>query len=99
MVTLSLVHYIFIIMTVIILGFLIFKKEIVIPCIMGILLIGLAYTGNVVTSVQILNSAIITSSSESGSLGNRLFMLRPHFSTFVAIIVSLYSWKKILSSK
>ena len=64
MVTLSLVHYIFIIMTVIILGFLIFKKEIVIPCIMGILLIGLAYTGNVVTSVQILNSAIITSNSE-----------------------------------
>ena len=64
MVTLSLVHYIFILMTVIILGFLVFKKEIVIPCIAGILLIGLAYTGNVVSSVQILNSAIITSNSE-----------------------------------
>ena len=47
MVTLSLVHYIFIIMTVLILIFLIFKKEIVIPCVVGILLIGFAYTGNV----------------------------------------------------
>ena len=64
MVTLSLVHYIFIVMTVLILVFLIFKKEIVIPCVLGILLIGLAYTGNVVSSVQILNNAIITSNGE-----------------------------------
>ena len=41
MVTLSLAHYIFIFMTILILVFLIFKKEIVIPCVVGILLIGL----------------------------------------------------------
>ncbi|HJA91610.1 MAG TPA: hypothetical protein H9717_00550 [Candidatus Eisenbergiella merdipullorum] len=64
MVTLSLVHYIFIIMTILILIFLIFKKEIVIPCVVGILLIGLAYTGNIVSSVQILNNAVIASNGE-----------------------------------
>lgn len=64
MVTLSLVHYIFIFMTILILIFLVFKKEIVIPCVAGILLIGLAYTGNVVSSVQILNNAIISSNAE-----------------------------------
>ena len=64
MVTLSLVHYIFIIMTILILIFLIVKKEIVIPCVVGILLIGLAYTGNIVSSVQILNNAVIASNGE-----------------------------------
>lgn len=64
MVTLSLAHYIFIFMTILILVFLIFKKEIVIPCVVGILLIGFAYTGNVVSSVQILNNAIIASNGE-----------------------------------
>ncbi len=64
MVTLSLAHYIFIFMTILILVFLIFKKEIVILCVVGILLIGFAYTGNVVSSVQILNNAIIASNGE-----------------------------------
>lgn len=68
MVTLSLVHYIFIVMTILILIFLIFKKEIVIPCVVGILLIGFAYTGNVVSSVQILNNAILASNGELFSI-------------------------------
>lgn len=68
MVTLSLVHYIFIIMTIIILGFLILKKEIVIPCVIGILLIAFAYTGNVISSIQALNNAVIVSNGELFSI-------------------------------
>lgn len=64
MVTLSAIHYIFILMTIIILICLVFKKEIVLPCIVGILLIGFAYTGNVISSIQILNNAIIASNGE-----------------------------------
>lgn len=64
MVTLTSLHYIYIIMTVIILAALLFKREIVIPCIIGILLIGFTYSGSVIRSVQILNNAIMASCIE-----------------------------------
>ncbi len=68
MTTLSLVHYIFILMTIIILALLVLKKEIVIPCIVGIFLIALAYTGNVISAVQALNNAVIVSNGELFSI-------------------------------
>lgn len=68
MTTLSLVHYIFIFMTILILVFLMMKKEIVIPCVVGIFLIALAYTGNVVSAVQALNNAVIVSNGELFSI-------------------------------
>ena len=68
MVTLSLIHYVFTGMTVLILVCLICKREIVIPCILGVLLIGFAYTGDVIKSVQILNNAIIGSNTELFSI-------------------------------
>lgn len=68
MVALTSVHYIFIIMTIVILACLIFKKEIVIPCIIGILLIGFAYTGNIIKSIQILNNSLISSNTELFSI-------------------------------
>lgn len=51
-------------MTIIILVALLFKREIVIPCIIGTLLIGFAYSGSVIRSVQILNNAIMASCVE-----------------------------------
>ena len=68
MTTLSLVHYIFILMTIIILALLVLKKEIVIPCIVGIFLIALAYTGNVISAVQALDNAVIVSNGELFSI-------------------------------
>lgn len=64
MVTLSAIHYVYIAMTVLILVALMFKKEIVIPCIAGILLIGFVWSKDVIKSVQILNNAIIASCVE-----------------------------------
>lgn len=64
MITLSAVHYIFIIMTILILIALMFKKEIVIPCIVGILLIGFATTHNILTSIRVLTGSLIASNVE-----------------------------------
>lgn len=68
MVTLNAVHYVYIIMTLIILVALCFKKEIVIPCVLGIVLIGLVYTKSLIKSVQIVNNALIASNSELYSI-------------------------------
>jgi hypothetical protein len=59
--TLTSLHIAFIIITLIILIALLFKKEIVIPCIAGILIIGFIYSGSIIKSIQILNNALINS--------------------------------------
>ena len=64
MVTLSSLHYVFVIVTLIILIALLCKKEIVIPCIIGILLIGFTFSGNLIHTIQILNNALIASCVE-----------------------------------
>lgn len=64
MAELTLIHYIFIIVTVFILAALVMKKEIVIPCILGILAIGFAYSKNIITSIQVLNNSLIASCAE-----------------------------------
>lgn len=64
MVTLSAIHYVYIIMTILILAALLCKKEIVIPCIIGVLLIGFTYSGSILKSIQILNNALIASCIE-----------------------------------
>lgn len=54
-------HVAFVIITVVVLIALLFKKEIVIPCIAGILIIGYIYSGSVIKAIQILNNALINS--------------------------------------
>lgn len=58
---LTALHIAFIIITIVILAALLFKKEIVIPCIAGTLIIGFIYSGSIIKSIQILNTAIINS--------------------------------------
>jgi hypothetical protein len=64
MVTLGLMHYVYLIMTLLILTILLMKKEIVLPCILGILLMGLAASGSVVTAVQVLYNALVSAGIE-----------------------------------
>ncbi|WFR55547.1 hypothetical protein QA584_18285 [Anaerocolumna sp. AGMB13025] len=54
-------HIAYIIITLVVLIALLCKKEIVIPCVAGILVIGFVYSGSVVKSIQILNNALIHS--------------------------------------
>lgn len=57
-------HYFYIVMVVIILGIMLMKKDIVIPCIIGIFAMGYIYSGNVVFAIQSIFNAIIYSGSE-----------------------------------
>lgn len=64
MVTLTSLHFAYMAVTVIVLAAMLMKKEIVVPCAIGILLIGYLYSGSAVKAVQILNNAIIQSCIE-----------------------------------
>ncbi len=57
-------HIAYIIITIVILIALLFKKEIVIPCVAGILIIGFIYSESIIKSIQILNNALINSCIE-----------------------------------
>ena len=57
-------HIAYIIITIVILVALLFKKEIVIPCVAGTLIIGFIYSGSIIKAVQILNNALINSCIE-----------------------------------
>lgn len=57
-------HIAYLIITILILIALLFKKEIVIPCIIGVLIMGFIYSGSIIKSIQILNNSIINSSIE-----------------------------------
>ena len=61
MVTLTSLHIAYIIITVAVLAALLLKKEIVLPCAFGILVIGYLYQGSIVGAVQTHNNAIIQS--------------------------------------
>ena len=64
MVTLTSLHIAYIIITVAVLAALLLKKEIVLPCALGILVIGYLYQGSIVGAVQTLYKAIINSCIE-----------------------------------
>lgn len=62
--SLSLIHYVYIAVTLIIIAAMLKKKEIVVPCAIGIMLMGLVHTRNPVAAVQIMSNALIASCAE-----------------------------------
>ncbi|GIM28846.1 transporter [Clostridium polyendosporum] len=64
MVMLSLIHYVYIIITVIILATLALRKNLYLPCILGILIIAFMYSGNAVKAIQIMYNSFITATTE-----------------------------------
>lgn len=64
MVMLTSLHIAYIVITVAVLAALLLKKEIVLPCALGILIIGYLYKGSLIGAVQTLNNAIIHSCVE-----------------------------------
>ncbi|SHE87129.1 C4-dicarboxylate transporter [Caldanaerobius fijiensis DSM 17918] len=61
-------HYIFILTIIAILIAMLFRKDILIPCLIGIFLIGLAATGNVVKAVQTIYRSLIISGEQLWSI-------------------------------
>ena len=83
-ITLGVMHYVYLVMTLIIIAILLMKKEIVLPCILGIFLMGLAASGNVVTAVQVLYNALVSAGTE--------------FLTIIVVIGIVVAMSKALTS-
>jgi hypothetical protein len=57
-------HYLYIVMVVIILAIMLMKKDIVIPCIIGIFAMGYLYSGSIVAAIQSIFNTIIYAGNE-----------------------------------
>jgi hypothetical protein len=60
----TLIHWLYLAVALVVLGFLVLRKEIVLPCILGIFIIGLAYTRNVIQALSVLYNSIVVSATE-----------------------------------
>ncbi|MBU3143584.1 hypothetical protein [Clostridium sp. CF012] len=64
MVNLSAIHYAYIIIIAIIIVIITLKKDVILPCILGIGIIGYIFTGDVLKAVQIIYKAVVISGKE-----------------------------------
>ena len=64
MATIGTLHIAYLVMTLLIIIALLFKKEIVLPSVIGIFLMGLLFSGNPIKAVQVLYNALVVSGSE-----------------------------------
>ena len=64
MVNLGTIHYVYIIIILIIIVIIALKKDVILPCILGIGIIGYIFTGNVLKAVQIIYKAVVVSGKE-----------------------------------
>lgn len=64
MINLSVIHYAYIIIILIITVIITLKKDVILPCILGIGVIGYIFTGDVLSAVQIIYKAVVVSGKE-----------------------------------
>lgn len=62
--SLGILHYIYIAMVFVIILTMAFRKDTVLPCIIGLFIIGLASSGSVLTAIQVIFNAIIAAGKE-----------------------------------
>jgi len=84
MVTLGALHFIYILMTILIIVVLLLKKEIVLPCVLGIFLMGFFSSGNLIKTIQIMYNSLVASATE--------------FLGIIVVIALVVSMSKTLSS-
>jgi hypothetical protein len=66
--SLGVLHYIYIAMVLVIIVTMVFKKDTVLPCIIGLFVIGFASSGSLMTAVQVIYNAIIAAGKEFWSI-------------------------------
>jgi len=64
MATIGTLHLVYLGMTLLIITALLFKKEIVLPSVVGIFLMGLFFTGHPIKAIQILYNALVVAGGE-----------------------------------
>jgi hypothetical protein len=82
MVSLGLIHYVYLIMIFLIIIMICLKKDIVLPCIIGISIIGYIFSKNILKTLQIIFRAILVSGSQ--------------FIEIIIIIALIYAMSKAL---
>ncbi|MBC8059654.1 MAG: hypothetical protein H7Y18_03210 [Clostridiaceae bacterium] len=82
MVDLGVIHYAYLIIVFLIIAIICFKKDIVLPCIIGIAIIGYIYSGNMLKTLQIIFMAILVSGMQ--------------FIEIIIIIALVYAMSKAL---
>ncbi len=63
-VTLTTIHWIYLIGIIAVVAFMVMRRDVVLPSLVGIFVIGLVYTGSVIESVQALFSALLTAGTD-----------------------------------
>lgn len=66
--SLGMLHYIYIVMVLVIIITMGFKKDTVLPCIIGLFMIGFASSGSIVSAVQVIFNSLIASGKEFWSI-------------------------------
>lgn len=64
MAQLGILHYIYVIMVLIVLVTMAFKKDVVLPCIAGIFIMGVASTGSLLKGIQVIYNTLIAAGTE-----------------------------------
>jgi hypothetical protein len=64
MVNLTAIHYVYVMIILIIIIIIALKKDVILPCILGIGIIGYVFTGNPISALQIIYRAVVVSSKE-----------------------------------
>lgn len=64
MIQLTMLHYIYVIMVFLVIVTMMFRKDTVLPCIIGLLIIGFAYSGSLLMGVQTVFNALIAAGNE-----------------------------------
>jgi hypothetical protein len=62
--SLGILHYIYIVMVLVIILTMAFRKDTVLPCIIGLFMIGFASSGSLLTAVQVIFNAVIAAGKE-----------------------------------
>lgn len=64
MVTLSLIHWIYLLMVLIVIATMGLRRDTVLPCIIGLFVIGYTFSGKIVTTIQIMFNALVAAGTE-----------------------------------
>ncbi|MBM7685440.1 hypothetical protein [Defluviitalea raffinosedens] len=68
MVTLTPLHYVYFFIVLLVIITMAFKKDTVLPCILGIFLVGFMYSGSLVKGIQVVYNSLITAGNEFWSI-------------------------------
>lgn len=64
MVTLNVLHFIYVVMVLVVMGTMIMRRDTVLPCIAGLFIMGLVFSGSLVTTIQIMFNALVAAGTE-----------------------------------